>query len=174
MKTINENDCESITTCDPEILAEKRAAEEFCAQLKSFEPQFEYIRGLAGPKAGRVHRVLHRYLKLMADNRPKVSVDEAKLLVDVLSGREALFLWGPADLSEIVAFYVETGLMVDGRPGIHADRFVGRLRRMPTIQLFSLIDSIDEWWNSSERSTSFAGLAPYFNLETERGVPCRG
>jgi hypothetical protein len=174
MKIQNQTDCESITTCDPEILTEKRAAVEFCAQLKSFEPQFEYIRGLAGPKAGRVHRVLHRYLKLMADNRPKVSVDEAKLLVEVLSGREALFLWGPADLSKVVAFYAESWLMVDGRPGIHADRFVGRLRRMPTIQLFSLIDSIDEWWNSSERSTSFAGLAPYFNLETERGVPCRG
>lgn len=176
MKTINETDCDSITTRNPKILTAERAAEEFRAQLKSFEPQIEYIRGLAGPIAGRVHRVLHRYLKVMADNRPMVSVDEAILLVDVLNSRDALFLREPADLRDTVAFNVEIWLMLYGGDGLKIDgkRFVERLRRMPTIQLCSLIDSIDEWWNSSERSTSFAGLARYFNLEAERGVPCRG
>jgi hypothetical protein len=175
MKDENQTDCESIRTRDPEILTAERAAGEFCAQLKSFDPQIEYLRGL-GRDGGLPRQVLHLYLKLMAANRPKITVDEARLLVDVLNSRDALFLRELADLTDSVAFNVETWLMVYGFEGlkVDGDRFVGRLRRMSVIELCSLIDSIDEWWKSSERSTSFAGLARYFNLETERGVPCRG
>ncbi len=160
-----------------DILAVERATEEFRAHLRTVEPGIEYIRRLVGPKAAQVHHVLYRYVELMRIARPQLSFKEAALLVDVLNSGRTLFFQPPNELKEYIATEVEDwlGLYGDFKGcTVDCDTFAKKLRLLSAAELCSLVDSIDQWGNSSKRSLSPSGLAPYFNLNSERGVSCRG
>ncbi len=158
-------------------IAVKRATEEFRAQLSNAHSGIEYIRRLAGPEAEEVHHVLYRYVELMRLSRPQLSFEEASLLIEALNGGRTLFFQPPNELKEYIIAEIEDWLEYYGNfnaPAASCSTLANKLRLLSTVELCSLVDSIDQWWKCDEQCVSAAGLAPYFNLTTERGMLCNG
>ncbi len=164
---------------DVDILAVKRAIEEFRAHIKAIQPQMAYIARITDPKVAfgaqsgtnRVQCVMFRYAELMRINRPRITVHEAALLVLAMNRGNGPFLHPVHDLATYFCVALEgLSLRMTGLPCGNCTQMVlllTKLRKMTSLELCSLVDSVDQVVASGKSEMTWAELNSYFNLSGE-------